>query len=263
MAYDNLTFETSVANALRAAGPDGGLYRENGKIGQETLRKISPDGKERNYIMGEIDYSDLKTMADELDVVLRLQDPLIQSLFAKNARQIAEMVRVVNYNTRSGFKGSTGSGNALDQLMFRAEQFQSPDAAGILARTTWLRAVGIGPLQMICAADALGANTHAAYTVAANEALAILGFANTAAAPCTSAFSFTYIGQPYNVQNLQFELASIVYGDVVVELKQPLFVMPGETILLNTYYYQAGNDELRPIGLWVKTANLMRALATS
>jgi hypothetical protein len=260
MAYDNLTLQTSVVQAMQAAN----LYLPSGTLPEETLTIIAPDGKSRDYNMGRIDYADLKTFADELDIALHLQNPIVQSLYAKNAKQLANLIRVVQYTTRSGFKGSCGSGNALDALLFRAEQFSNPDIVAATFRTTWLRAIGaIGTLQMICANDGGAIGAKGALTMANNEAIAILGFANPASDPCTSGLQFTYLGTPYNVQNLGFDLSNLVYGDPIKELKQPLLVYPGETILLNNYYYKAGMDEVRPIGLWIKMATNIRALATA
>ena len=217
--------------------------------------------------MSEITFSDLKIFFDELDIALRLQSPYIQNLYAKNAKQLAQLVRVVNYNTRSGFKGAVGSGNQLDAVLFRAEQFQDPDVNGPTPRLSWVRNLP----SLNCAPPAPGnfieniwVAAHGVPLAAANtEAIALLGFANTAAAPCNSAYQLQYLGVNFNVQNLGFELANFVYGEAVVELKQPLFIYPGENALVTVRYYQNGSDELRPIGLWIKTATNLRALATS
>ena len=99
--------------------------------------------------------------------------------------------------------------------------------------------------------------------MADEEGLAILGFANPAAALCVDAVQITYTAQAYNIQNLDFELVNPFVGDVLVELKQPLLVFPKETALVNVKYYRAGIDELRPIGLWVKMSSNLRALLTS
>ena len=95
------------------------------------------------------------------------------------------------------------------------------------------------------------------------EGLAILGFANPAASPCVDALQITYLAQAYNIQNLDFEMANPFIGDAICELKQPVFLFPQETALLTVNYFQVGQDELRPIGLWVKMASNLRLLLTS
>lgn len=266
MAYDNLVLPISVTQAMQAAG----LYLTTGTIPEATLSLVGPTGAERDYNMGRIDYNDLKTFADELDIALRLQNPIMQYLFAKNAVQISELIRVIQYTTRSGFKGSCGSGNALDALLFRAEQFQNPDVDANTARTSWARSVPSLHVAPPVTGNfiesgwtAAGAAHGVALAAAANEGLAVLGFANPAADPCVSGVQFTYLGTPYNVQNLSFELSNAFYGDPIIELKQPLIIYPSESALIQVYYYKNGTDELRPIGLWIKMASNIRNLVTA
>jgi hypothetical protein len=248
------------------------LYQDSDQIiEQQDLITKRPDQQEATHIMGQISFRDLKAFCDELDVALRLENPLIQNLFAKNILSLSQLIRVVNYQTRSGFKGSIGSGNQLDAIMFRSEQFGDPDQANSATlRTSWVRAVAAAStLQFIIAQDALGANLHGALTMngvpagSLNEAIAILGFSNPAGAPVTSAVQVTYLGVTYNIQNLDFQKATNIFGDPVMELKQPLFVYPGENTSISVRYYTNGSDELQPIGLWVKTSGNLRALATS
>lgn len=255
---------TSVVEALRAAG----LYKEAGRIEEQMLISILPNGERKEHKMSEIDYLDLKIFADELDIALKLQNPYVQSLFAKNAVGLANLIRVVNVETASGFKGTVGAGRQLDCLLLRAEQFGDPDEDGG-ARTTWIRTI------TAAMADADATNfIEREYTAAGNEhsvelpmavdeALAILGFANPAATLCVDAVQIDYLAQAYNVQNLDFELANPFVGDAICELKQPLYIYPRESARVRVKYYRADEDHLRPIGLWVKMSSNMRALASS
>ncbi len=153
--------------------------------------------------------------------------------------------------------------------MLRAEQFQDADIFPIVPtyRTSWIRTITAamalaGPTTFI-ESDVAAAAAGTELAMADEEGLAILGFANPAAALCVDAVQITYIAQAYNIQNLDFELVNPFVGDVLVELKQPLLVFPKETALVNVKYYRAGIDELRPIGLWVKMSSNLRALLTS
>lgn len=257
--------QTSVVEALKAAG----LYKETGRIEEQMLKSILPNGEVREHKMAEIDYLDLKIFADELDIALKIQNPLVQGLFAKNAVGLVNLMRVVNVESASGFKGAVGSGRQLDAILLRAEQFQDPDIFPIVPtfRTTWIRNItaamaAAGPTVFIESAAA-GAAAGAELPMATTEGLAILGFANPAAALCVDAIQINYIAQAYNIQNLDFEMANPFIGDAICELKQPLFIFPQETAAVNVKYYRAGTDELRPIGLWVKMAINLRALLTS
>ena len=260
---------TSVVEALRAAG----LYKETGRIEEQMLITILPNGERREHKMAEIDYHDLKIFADELDIALKLQNPYVQSLFAKNALGMANLVRVVNVETASGFKGSVSAGRQLDAILLRAEQFQDPDVPPVGPvvpnyRTSWIRTItaamaAAGPTDFI--EDDTPTVAHGTeLAMAVNEGLCILGFVNPGATLYVDAVQITKIGILQNIQNLDFELANPFVGDAVCELKQPLFVYPRESALVTVKYYRAGvADELRPIGLWVKMSSNLRALLTS
>lgn len=253
---ENTSFVQTMKNA--------GLYKPAGKIEEQSLTVVSPNGQQKEYIMAQIDYSDLQVLSDETEVMNKWMDPFEAALWAKNAVGISNMIRVVNKQTLSGFKGSTGSGRQLDMVKLRAEQFQDPDQAGILVRTSWLRNIAAAAtLQFITAQDALGANTHGALITLNIEGFFILGFVNPAAAPAIDAIQITYIGVPNNIQNLDFDIVNNEFGDPIVELKQPLFVYNNENVLISVRYYKNGADETRPIGGWVKMAQNLRAPATS
>ena len=96
----------SVVEALKAAG----LYQETGRIEKQTVKTITANGEVKQHEMSEMDYLDIKTFADEIDIALKLQNPLVQELFAKNAVGMINLIRAVNVETSSGFKGSVGSG---------------------------------------------------------------------------------------------------------------------------------------------------------
>ncbi len=253
--------QTSVVESLKAAG----LYKETGRIEEQMLVTILPNGERKEHKMSEINYADVKIFADELDIALNLQNPLVQSLFAKNAVGLVSLMRTINCESASGFKGSVGSGRQLDAILLRAEQFQDPDNAGQVPRASWIRtiAAAAGQTQFIVNPGTEAVGSKVALAMADEEGVAILGFANPAATLCVNAVKVNYLAQDYNIQNLDFELANPFIGDSIVELKQPLLVYPKESALVTVNYYRAGTDELRPIGLWVKMASALRLLATS
>ena len=251
----------SVVETLQAAG----LYKDNGRMAEQTLKTILPDGQVTEHVMSEIDYADLKTMGDEIDILISQENPWIQALYAKNAVAIANTIRVVNVESASGFKGAVGSGRQLDILRFRSEQFQDPAVGAVAVRAGWLRNVAAAPQtgQLICAADALGVDAHAALAMGTTEALLIFGFANPSWVPCTSAIQPTYLARQYNVQNADFDLAQVWGHFPLIELKEPFIIYPREDGLVEVRYYQNGADEIQPVGLWIKMSQNMRTLANS
>ncbi len=249
----------SVVAILQAAG----LYKESGRMAEQTLKTILPDGQVTEHLMSEIEYADLKTMADELDIMISQENPWIQALFAKNAVAIANAIRVVNVESASGFKGAVGSGRQLDILRFRAEQFQAPSIAGISARATWDYNEAGAPLarDFIVNPDGLGAWAHADLAMGTTEAILIFGFANPSWWPCTSAIQLTYLARVYNIQNADFNLAQIWEHFPLIELKEPFVLYPREDGRVRVYYNQIGDDLLQPVGLWVKMSQNLRAMA--
>jgi len=258
----------SVIESLRAAG----LYKESGRMAEQTLKTIMPDGQISEHLMAEIDYYDLKTLGDELEILIAQENPWVQALFAKNAVAIANAVRVVNVESASGFKGAVGGGRQLDILRFRPEQFQDPGVGAVAQpRLTWVRnmALVVPPAgytgELICAPAVAGdaIDTHGDLAMGTTEALLVFGLANPSWTPCTSAIQITYLGRLYNVQNADFGLAQVWEHFPLVELKEPFILYPRETGKINVRYYQNGADEIQPIGLWIKMSQNLRAMATS
>jgi len=258
----NFTENTSVVEALKAKG----LYKETGRIPQQLLKTILPNGEVSEHIMSAIDYMDIKIFADEIDNALAWRNPFVKALYAKNAEAMVNGIRIVNMESASGFKGANAGGRQLDALLFRPEQFQDPDSGPSAIKTTWARVIGAAaPLQYIVNRSALGPGygTKPALLMADDEGICLFGFFNPAASPCCDAVQLTYLSQTFNIQNLNYSAVNAFYGSSVVELKQPLIVAPKEDALVDVYYFKAGNDQLEPLGIWIKMSSALRALATS
>jgi hypothetical protein len=260
----------SVVAVLQAAG----LYKASGRMAEQTLKTILPDGQVTEHLMSEIEYADLMTMADELDIMIAQENPWIQALFAKNAVAIANAVRVVNVESASGFKGAVGSGRQLDILRFRASQFQDPTSVAVpaVARLSWVRnmALVVPPVgwtgEIICgpaiAGDAVDVHANA-LTMGTTEAILVFGFANPSWTPGVSAIMIQYLARAYNIQNADFDLAQVWEHFPLIELKEPFILYPREDGRVWARYYQNGADELQPIGLWIKMSQNMRSLVNS
>jgi len=258
---------TSVVETLKAAG----LYKDSGRMADQTLKTVLPDGQVTEHVMAEIEYADLKTLADELEIMIAQENPWIQALFAKNAVAIANAVRVVNVESASGFKGAVGSGRQLDILRFRPEQFQDPAVAAVVqARLTWARVMGlvVAPVgytgEIICAPAVAGdaVDTHGALAMGTTEAILIFGFADPSWVPNTSAIQITYLARQYNIQNADFDLAQVWEHFPLIELKEPFILYPREDGRVQVRYYQNATGEIQPVGLWIKMSQNIRSLIT-
>jgi len=265
-------YNLSVVETLKAAGlydPPPGKTR----MAVQTLKTILPDGQVTEHVMAEIEYADLKTLGDELDILISQENPWIQALFAKNAVAIANAVRVVNVESASGFKGAVGSGRQLDILRLRPEQFQDPTSVAVapaVARLTWARAMAlvVPPVgytgEIICAPAVAGdaVDTHGALAMGTTEALLVFGFANPSWTPATSAIQITYLARQYNIQNADFDLAQVWEHFPLIELKEPFILYPREDGRVQARYYQNATDEIQPVGLWIKMSQNIRSLIT-
>jgi len=248
-----MQYPTSV-EAAKAAG----LYKETGRIEEQILKTWTASGEVSEHRMAEIDYHDLVIAADQLDIILRLEDPIVQSLFVLNTVLILSTIRCCNVDSASGFKGSVGAGRQLDMLMLRPQEFWDCDTSGSY-RTTWQRTIPSASSYYFVQGSTDASNL----TMGNNEAIVLLGFANPAEQPVVNALQITYLSQNYNVQNLEFGVADYQGAYPVMELKQPVIIFPKESVRINCWYYAAGTDWLQPIGLWIKMSENMRDLMTA
>ncbi len=249
---------------VRQVMSDAGLYKEGSK---ETLRSdfiaeedVNIAGK--SYTLSKISYLDAKIFTDELDTILVQQNPLIHEIYAKNAVTLFDAVRMANVNTKQGFKGALASGNELDFTLMMARQFYDPENSAN-KRVSWVRTVTPAQIAALAALDFFeGTNTGLELTMGEEEAMVWLAFYNPAQTPCIDAFQITMNTEPFDVQSLDFEQVGEHEGDVIVELKEPWTLPPEQSGRIEAYYFRAGTDETRPLGIWIKMAKNLRGLTT-
>ncbi len=254
---------------VRTVMSDAGLYKEGTK---EQLRtdfiaeeEITIAGK--SYTLSKIAYLDAKIFTDEMDTILIQQNPLIHEIYAKNAVTMFDAVRMANVNSKQGFKGALASGNELDFTLLMARQFQDPDVwpGGPAARrASWIRTINVAapPPAVGSVSFFEGATLRTELTMGEEEAMVWLAFYNPAAVPCIDAFQIQMNTEPFDIQSMDFDQVHLQTGDVIIEFKEPWTVPPEQSGRIEAYYFQAGTDETRPLGIWIKMARNLRALAT-
>ena len=254
--------ENKVANAMKAAD----YYRDgtNDELKSQYMEEQTITLAGKSYTLSKISYLDAKIFAVELDTILMNQNPLVHDIFAKYAVSAFDLVRMVNVNTKQGFKGALASGNELDFVLMMARQFQDPDVAVQTRRTTWIRTIGAGMIANVQQffEDLTGAVAAQEQTMLEEEGQIWLAFYNPAQVPCVDAFQIQMNTEPYDIQSLDFDFVHTQSGDVIIEFKEPWTLPPEQSGLIDVHYFQAGADEMRPIGLWVKMARNLRALLT-
>ncbi len=209
----------------------------------------------KTYTLSSISRWDVKIFADELDTQLVTQNPFIHNVYGKNGVSLLDLVRMVNVNTKQGFKGGRGSGNELDHAMFSAPQFYDPDNSES-ARTTWERTIASTGQKNFFE----GATAGAEMTMTEEQGLVFLGFYNPATAPCIDGVQIIMNTDAFNIQALDFAQLHVELGDPIIELKAPWTVPPEQSGEMLSHYYKTGTDETQPLGIWIKRARELRSL---
>lgn len=249
-----------MANKVQQAMEAVGYYREGTKEELRTQymeeQTITLAGKE--YQLSRISYLDAKVFATELDAILSQQNPLIHDIFAKNAQGCFDLVRMVNINSKQGFKGALASGNELDVVMFIPRLFYDPDAS-TGTRLTWVRTISaVGSKNFL-----EGAQAGTEITMGEEEGFIYLANYNPAMLPCVDALKITMNTEPFDAQTLDFNQVQVQLGDPIIELKEPWTLPPEQSGEVEAYYFQTGTDEMTPLGIWVKMAKNLRDITVN
>ncbi len=211
----------------------------------------------KSYDLASIAWWDGNVFADELDNVLSRLNPIIHDIYAKNALTIFNAIRMANVNSKQGFKGQMASGNELNLTLLMARQFYNPDSS-TNKRSSWVRTISSTGAKYFLE----GTTSGAELTMGEEEAMVWLALYNPALDPCIDAFQITMNTQPYDIQALDFDQVQEEMGDPLIELREPWTLPPEQSAYTQTYYWQTGTDETRPIGVWIKMSRNLRALAT-
>ena len=238
---------------------DAGLYKEGKRdeLRQQFIEEETVDIAGKSYTLSKISYWDSWIFANELDSILARQNPIIHDIFGRNAVSCFDLVRMVNTNTKQGHKGAGASGNELDFTQFMARQFYDPDNSTNM-RVSWIRTIAAVGSKNFFEGTAAGAEL----TMGEEEGMIWLAMYNPAATPVVDSLQIIMNTESMNIQSLDFDQVDLEDGDPVIELKEPWTLPPEQSGEMLAYYHTIGTDEMRPLGLWVKMARNLRALAT-
>lgn len=252
-SWDN---ERTIRSVLLEAGyyPSQGGSKE--ELQSQFVEEENVDIGGKQYTLSRISKYDVKLFADQLDKVLQRQNPFIWDIYAKNSIQCLAAVRLVNGNTKQGFRGALASGNELDFTLMGAREFYDPDASGA-SRSSWVRTITSAGSKNIIE----GATAGAALTLAEEQGDIYLAWYNPATTPCLDAFQVILNTDVKDVQTLDFEQVQAEQGDPIIEFKAPFIIPPEEAYEILGYFFRTGTDETRPIGLRIKQAKDLRDLA--
>ena len=237
---------------------DAGLYKE-GDPNDLKNSFVEEDqvylGDKGPYTRSKVSYYDIKLFADQLEAKIEQLDPLIQAVYAKNAELLVTMMRVVNKETKQGFRGTSGNGNELDFILGAARSFYDPDNSAV-ARTKWERTISSTGAKWFIE----GATASSQLVMAEEEALIVLGLYNQALDPCVDSIQVRKNSNDANVQDVDFDQVQENKGSPLIELRTPFILPPEEQGWIKAYYYQTGTDEMQPISMWIRQAKNLRDL---
>jgi len=247
---------------VEAVMRDAGLYRDGtaDELKAQFIEAQDVTIAGKSYTLSKISYLDARIFTQEMDTILVQQNPFIHEIYAKNAVTMFDAVRMVNVNTKQGFKGALASGNELDFTLIMARQLQDPDAAVQTRRTTWVRTIGAGMIANVQQffEDLTNAVAAQEQTMGEEEAMVWLAMYNPAQVPVVDALQITMNTEPFDIQSLDFDQVHIETGDVIIELKEPWTLPPEQSGLINVHYFAIGTDEMRPLGINIKMAKNLR-----
>ena len=221
---------------------------------QYEKNQVNVAGK--TYGALDLDEDDYRVFREELVVLSRrVYNPAIADCIARGAPRLLDAVRMVNDQSKQGFKGASSRG---DQLII------NPMRVGDVSRTTWLVTV-----------SAAGAANWLGATGAANDidmlvsslpviSHIFLGFIDPVASPKIDRVQLVKDSDPYVEEVLDFGWSAI-FGDGQTpfhELKTPWIVPPGSSYYMPVSYFITGEDRLQPVAYAVKRArDVIAALA--
>lgn len=236
----------------------------------EILNRYGKSGAKANtvYIAGKeygasdiIDEDEWKTLKEELDsFVDEEQNPTVARIIARGAPRVYDAIRLVNYESKQGFKGAAARGHALVFNPLTVADLYAAGAAA--AKTTWTTVVA-----------ATGAANYSGDSTNVNPMLVsslpvlchvILGWVNPIEVPKSNMIQLIKNGDPMAREYIMWEWRQ-TFGDnrtPTYELKQPWICPPGENYYIAANYFLTGDDKLQPIGFSVRRAtDIIAALA--
>lgn len=156
---------------------------------------------------------------------------------------IVNLVRRVKSKTGTSYAGSRATGTELCALALRPNFFTKNG----VTMTTWLFTATAGNDWFISGAG------DAAITLSDRQGLIFLGFADPIDTPKVEAVQLEKGGIPYT-RPITLDFA-VLEDSPVISLPSAWVIGPEEKYRIAVRYYASGDDNLRPIGFLITTAD--------
>lgn len=231
------------------------------------------------YIKGEkqsaldISADDLAILGQELDAFADIErNPVVAAIIARGAPRILDAVRMVNYETKNGYKGAGARGHELVVNPIGVNDLleANPATAGLAADSkgaaaeNWL--ITVTSAAAACYSGDATYNNQMLVSSLPVLSHVFLGWVNPIEVPKAEMIQLIKDGDPWTPENFTWQWRD-TFGDNRVptyEQKQPWVIPPGRSYYIAVDYYITGDDKLQPIGFTVKRAtDIITALATT
>jgi len=215
----------------------------------------------------DIDKREVLLLGQELDASLDWEkSPRIASMIVRGAPRLLDSIRMVNSNTKNGFKGAGARGQELViQSIKVSDLLKYNPSSSVLATypmTTWLRTItstgatqwsGTSNYNNVMTVDSQGYLAHL-----------FLGFINPVEVPKLERIQLIKEGDAMVPEVLDFGIRESFssFSTPIHELMQPWIIGPNQKYYIAAYYSIVGDDKTQPIGYTVKRASdVIAALA--
>lgn len=179
------------------------------------------------------------TFVEELNTKLLLVHPQFAEKIALLSPILFNLMRSVKDETKQDYKGARARGQELDIVMFGPEE---------LGKTTWTQTfAATGWADFI-------ATIAAPRDMTQYSAELIIGFIDRIASPKVNKVRFVKNGDPYVVENLDFDFVKDDQVYPVHILRQPWIAFPRDKYAVRQRAFATGTDRLIPVGFKVVRA---------
>lgn len=202
------------------------------------------------------DTPDWQIFKEEVKAIVRRQRNVrIADMIARRAPFAWDVVRMVNWNTKNGFRGSYARGDQLALNVLEDRDFgRAGGFPGTSPPTGWFVSVATsGGTRLWPPTSGSVVLTVSSLPVIGHT---IFGFMDPVAVPKVSTVQLVLDSDPWTEEVVDFEYRDS-QGDSeapLYELRTPWVIRPGASYRVSVRYYLTGDDKLTPIGFSVKRA---------
>ena len=202
----------------------------------------------RTYKLSSLSELDSALFAKTLDyIVSQISSPLTYDIIVRRASLTLDLVRMVNTETKQGFKGTWARGKQLTL------KFISPDEM-FGSGTTWLKTyTSTGWTDWAY-------SSSSPKDVGEEEGYIILGFANLVEDPKTDMVKLYKDGDNYVPTDLSWDFHEDTRRIYVQELPESWLFPPESSFAIRVHVRATGDDKLVPIGFRVLQAENLISL---